>query len=75
MNQRRRPWKLNRTQQAQAVRIFSRAISEATYHIRRIRSGAKLCTYCGTKITLKLASERRKRCIKKVKLALKGFII
>jgi len=66
--------KLNKSSQALAVRIFSLAAREATFHIRKIRSGTNLCTYYGTKITLKMASERRKRCIRLVNLALKGFI-
>lgn len=67
--------KLNKVQQAQAVRIFSRAVHEATLHIRKIcSSGVNLFTRCGTEITLKKAVRRRRRCIKLVNLALKGFI-
>ncbi len=66
--------KLSNSSQAQGVRIYSRAVRDATDHVRLILSGVNLYTGCGTKITLKMASERRKRCIKLVNLALKGFV-
>ncbi len=66
--------KLNKPHQVSVVRIYSRAVRDATNHVRLILSGVNLYTGCGTKITLKMASKRRKRCIKLVNLALKGFV-
>lgn len=67
--------KLNKSQQLQAVNIFSRAVRESTLHIRKILStGHNLFSRGGTEITLKKAVNRRRRCMRLCKLALSGFI-
>ena len=67
--------KLNEVQKEQTIRIFAHGVQEATIHICKILStGRNLFTRAGTEVNLGKAVRRRRRCIKVVNLALKGYI-
>ncbi len=67
---------LNDNQAAETVATFARGAYEANYHIRKILStGRNLFTQAGTEITVGRAVKRRRRCIRVVKQALRGFIL
>lgn len=67
---------LNDNQAAETVRIFAHGAYEASCHIQKIMStGRNLFTLAGTKVTLGQAVKRRRKCIRVVKQALRGFIV
>lgn len=70
------PISLNDTQIAKTVAIFAHGARQANSDMRRIlSSGHTLLTLVGTEVTLGMAVRRRRRCISKVKQALRGFIL
>jgi len=67
--------KLTDEQQSQAMRIFSHAISESSYHIRKIRiTGRNLFTRSGIEVTLSKAIGRRRHCMKIFRQVFRGFM-
>ncbi len=67
--------KLTGVQQSQVMDIFSQAVYEASYHIRKIRAtGHNLFTRYGIEVTLKMALARRSRCMKLFHQVFRGFV-
>ena len=68
--------KLNEAQIEKVVNIFSHAVHESTLHARKIlTTGSNLFTRSGIRVTIGRAFKRRRRCMKVVKLALKGYMV